>query len=535
MENLKLQNMKKQLLTISLGLIGISLSAQTLVKDIRPGGVGSNLASIKNINGTLFMIANDGTNGNELYTSDGTTTGTNLVTNIAPGSSNSFMYDFTESNGKLFFNGAAAFNQNSELWTSDGTAAGTFMVKDINVGTGSSNPGNMCNLNGILFFSATNGVNGSELWKSEGTDASTLMVKDISVGSGNSNPRNLTVMNNELYFRAASNGLWKSDGTDAGTTLIMASVISDELINVNGTLFFQGTDGELWKSDGTTAGTMLVKDINVGTSASGPTYLTNVNGTLYFAATEGGSGTSGRELWKSDGTTAGTVLVKDAYPGGNNSDPNNLFAVNNTLYYSATDGTNGRELWKSDGTIAGTVMVKDINPNAANSISPTPPSSYYFTNINDTLFFSATDGVNGQELWKSDGTSAGTVMVSNTNTNTGDFKPLWFAKLNNTIYFSAEGVTGDLELWKYGTSGAIGLHSISKNANYTIFPNPSAGKFTINTPNTLSKIEVYNVIGEKILEQENSNEIDLSSSPKGMYLVKIYEGLNTVTKRIVIQ
>ncbi|MEB3831575.1 ELWxxDGT repeat protein, partial [Phormidium sp. CCY1219] len=70
-------------------------------------------------------------------------------------------------------------------------------------------------------------------------------------------------------------------------------------------------------------------------------------------------GTNGFELWKSDGTAAGTVLVKDIRSGSGSSNPSNLTNINGTLYFGADDGTNGFELWKSDGTAAGTVLVKD--------------------------------------------------------------------------------------------------------------------------------------------------------------------------------
>src|SRR5580704_11931564 len=78
-------------------------------------------------------------------------------------------------------------------------------------------------------------------------------------------------------------------------------------------------------------------------------------------------GVDGVELWKSDGTAAGTVMVKDIDPGSDGSFPNSLTNVNGTLYFSADDGTDGFELWKSDGTAAGTVMVKDINPGLGDS------------------------------------------------------------------------------------------------------------------------------------------------------------------------
>ena len=98
-------------------------------------------------------------------------------------------------------------------------------------------------------------------------------------------------------------------------------------------------------------------------------------------------------------------MVKDIDPGPDGSDPTHLTNVNGTLYFEANDGTHGVELWKSDGTAAGTVMVKDIDPGADSSV----PSD--LTNVNGTLYFTADDGAHGFELWKSDGTAAGTVMV----------------------------------------------------------------------------------------------------------------------------
>ncbi len=110
------------------------------------------------------------------------------------------------------------------------------------------------------------------------------------------------------------------------------------------------------RSDGTTAGTVLVKDINPGAGHAFPSNFTEVNGTLYFTAD---NGTGGVELWKSNGTEAGTVLVKEINPMGS-ADPGYLTNVNGTLFFAANDGTTGYELWKSDGTAAGTVLVKDL-------------------------------------------------------------------------------------------------------------------------------------------------------------------------------
>ena len=176
--------------------------------------------------------------------------------------------------------------------------------------------------------------------------------------------------------------------------------------------YFFADDGahgyELWRSDGTTAGTILLKDINPGSISSGVFNMINLNGVLLFGANDS---THGQELWRSDGTPAGTVMVKDIYPGASSGYINYVqsppVVLNNLLYFVGTDPTNGAELWKTDGTAAGTVLVKDINPGAASF------TAYSGIAFNGQLYFTCTVGGVSQ-FWKTDGTAAGTVMVSNT-------------------------------------------------------------------------------------------------------------------------
>ncbi len=131
--------------------------------------------------------------------------------------------------------------------------------------------------------------------------------------------------------------------------------------------------------------------VKVSTELLYPQFLTNVNGTLFFRAYDAAHGL---ELWKSDGTEAGTVLVKDIVPGTDHSSPYELTDVNGTLFFLAYDAAHGHELWKSDGTEAGTVLVKDIVPGTASSYP------YSLTDVNGTLFFIANDGTGNSHLWK---------------------------------------------------------------------------------------------------------------------------------------
>src|SRR5439155_1057721 len=158
--------------------------------------------------------------------------------------------------------------------------------------------------------------------------------------------------------------------------------------------------------------------------SSEPALLTNVNGTLFFTADDGATG---RELWKSDGTVAGTVLVKDILPQGQFTDgsfPQSLTDVNGTLFFSANDGVSGGELWKSDGTAAGSLQVPNIFSSAATS------EPAFLTDVNGTLFFTADDGATGTELWKSDGTATGTALVKDLRPGPASSPLAWFTNVN---------------------------------------------------------------------------------------------------------
>ena len=125
---------------------------------------------------------------------------------------------------------------------------------------------------------------------------------------------------------------------------------------------------ELWRTDGTGPGTTLVKDIVPGPDSSnreGNYHLTSSGTYLLFAAN---NAASGLELWKSDGTGAGTTLLKEINTGNANADssnPHNFYPLNGSFLFTATDATHGEELWTTDGTAGGTALVKDINPGAA--------------------------------------------------------------------------------------------------------------------------------------------------------------------------
>ncbi len=471
----------------------------SVVTDINRSPASSWPTNFTTVNGIAYFTAVSSVYGSQLWKTDGTESGTLLVKNIeatwltnvdgilyfrdqfyglwkTEGTEESTVKINDPSllvddrsmigiNGELYFSAAknidGAFT-GFELWKSNGTEEGTVMVKDIFNGSGWSNPANLTNVNGILYFVANDGTHGNELWKSDGTEIGTVMVRDIntlsvpaSSSNADSNPTDLTNVNGTLYFAAGDNAfgteLWKSDGTEAGTVMVQdisegnRSSSPHHLTNVNGSLYFSANDGtngyELWQSNGTAPGTSLVKDINNGPADTKIQHLTNVNGTLYFAALDNNN----YKLWKSTGSELGTVLVKDIPIGMAWSmvgPANRMANIDGTLYFQANDGTHGYELWKTDGSEAGTVMVADINADADNSwISE-------LSAVNGKVLFRTNDHAHGYELWSSNGSESGTLLLTDINASTYGSSPDHSVNVNGTVYFTASnGITGT-ELWK---------------------------------------------------------------------------------------
>lgn len=404
--------MKKSLILIvvNISLFGQYLIAQQQVKDIRPGSGSSSPRNLISYNGLVYFGADTSITGNnpKLWRSDGTSAGTILLSskNIHP--SGGFNTK-ASANGYVFF-GAYDPVFGYELHKTDGTVSGTTLVKDIRSGSTGSQIKDLFEFNGNVYFYAEDGIHGDELWKSDGTALGTVMLQDVRPGqygslsntSSGATGSKYAILNNELYFSA-----W-----DGGAT----------------------TASELWKTDGTTA--VKVKTSSTGDFGRYPHNLITFNGNVYFSAYTpvGGNNIEGRELYITDGTDSGTQLLKNINPANyQDSSPDNFTIANNTLFFSAYDGSIGRELWKTDGTQLGTILVKDIYPGGTTSsamISPTVP----FFAFNNTLFFSAYNTSGGAELWKSDGTLNGTVMVKDIMSGTNNSYPNNFCEASGVLF-----------------------------------------------------------------------------------------------------
>jgi len=436
----------------------------SLVADINKSptsSASSDPQHLVSIGETLYFTADDGVNGRELWKTDGTAQGTVLVKDIQPGNSGSSPGWLTAVGNTLFFTADDGVH-GRELWRSDGTEAGTVLVKDIRTGSTGSGAQEFTLLNSTLFFIADNGVNGSELWKSDGTTQGTTLVKDIAVGSNSSAPYFLHAAGASLFFWADSNFnfssaqlnrvLWKSDGTTAGTVMVRnirlptnPTAASQLFSSIGDTYYFvvneaPGSNNNLglWKSDGTSTGTVRVRQFATG-FGNAVSQLTAVGDTLFFSAKD----TTTATLWKSDGTFSGTVKVKTSgrYPWY----PSSLAAIGSMLYFRAYDSTNGLELWRSDGTDAGTQLVKDIWPGTNGSGSTT--SDWALKAIGGTLYFAAENGSSGVELWRSDGTTDGTQLVRDIRPGAATAWPIGLTAAGSRLYFNADDGRQGRELW----------------------------------------------------------------------------------------
>lgn len=183
-------------------------------------------------------------------------------------------------------------------------------------------------------------------------------------------------------------------------------------VECNGFLFFSvenelGT--EIWKTDGTKEGTSMVVDLNEGAESGAGEYAYSyecVADELFF---RGNNGKTGSELFKTDGTESGTVLVKDGIPGVTGSFPVGFTTFQGLLYYFTNNG-NSLKLCKSDGTEAGTIEVALIE-------IPDESVSFYSAASSDDLLYFITSDHGGDDsnpkfqIWRSDGTEEGTSVL----------------------------------------------------------------------------------------------------------------------------
>ncbi|MBK8595890.1 MAG: hypothetical protein IPN83_09940 [Holophagales bacterium] len=428
------------------------LQLQFLPNDSHP-------AYLTDVNGTLLFSAVDADHGQELWRSDGTAAGTVLVKDLEPGPGHSSPSQLLATRSQVFFTArtsAAGFG----VYRTDGTEAGTFLVRSLLPG---NDWVSLLGLLGeLLVFPADDGVHGLEPWRTDGTPEGTFLLGDLTPGPASSTLGAVGALNGS-FFLAASAGtaatLWKTDGSAAGTVAVAPiPSFSRAGAELGGALYFSATDPthgtEPWRTDGTAAGTSLLLDVHPAGSSS-PLFVGRLGDRLVLWADDGAHGS---EPWVTDGTPAGTTLLKDLFPGPVRSGPG-AFAIpgsipnpspGSSLFVFAHDGVHGFEPWKTDGTPTGTVLVRDVAPGPAGSHSWSTVSS-----MGHQALFTASDHVSGREYWRTDGTEAGTTQVADLVAGLGGGVPPWYSpggrmppvRSGGRIFFSASDGTTGYELW----------------------------------------------------------------------------------------
>jgi ELWxxDGT repeat protein len=330
------------------------------LKDINNGNFGFSYASSAyEWNEKVFFLANDGVHGHELWITDGTTDGTKMVTELVEGSEGVSSIRYSTFQNKLII-----------------------------------------------------AINGHQIWKTEGSEETTFLVKDLGIENGwiiADDERDFVELDGKLYFTYFSvtdtkYQVWETDGTTEGTVRpVDDSFYNMRIREIDSEIFIFGylNDVTIHLLNRYTNELELVKSVE-----SGGVSLTSVfhkfSETIFFC--------TNNKLWKTDGSEIGTILVKEI-PGMTNGIEGLCQLSSGELLFVAESNEFGHELWKTDGTEAGTQVVKDIRPGSLAS------GPYFYTSMNDLVYFSADDGMHGRELWISDGTEAGTTLLKDINTN----------------------------------------------------------------------------------------------------------------------
>lgn len=384
------------------------------------------------------------------------------------------------------------------------------LVKDLYPAGGDSFPRNFAVSNGKLFFSSYYLPGSWYLNSSDGTAIGTDRVRFDDPNTGQYILNNSAIIkyynyNNELYYSALDQNLSNffalkiSGNSNIGTKILNLTTSLNHLSGAGGQLteaiFFNneiiynpvatntGSGVELYKINLTTNVGSLIKDIWLTSGSSNPKDLIAFNNKIYFTAN---NGNLGREIWQTDGTGVGTSLYLDVITGTTGSNPDQLNTMGTILTFVADNTTTGRELFKTNGS-GSLNVVRNINPTGDSN-----PTNV--TKIDNTLYFSADNGTVGYELWKSDGsTSLGTFLVKDINPS-GDSNISKLIKIGTSIYFTANDGTNGVELWK--TDGTNAGTVLVKNINPTGNSNPDYlteynGKLYFTADNGSNGVELW--------------------------------------------
>jgi ELWxxDGT repeat protein len=372
------------------------------------------IESLGNFNGKLIFLLKS----KDLWISDGTSAGTQAIGNITNVVSDPNSKTWGIFPDKFCF--AKENNGDIELWISDGTSQGSSLLKDI-YPESSSNPSNFEKIGNHVFFRTSK----NELWRTDGSQEGTLFVSEISSPSNpyinDGYPKYITTSDGKFYCSNYNNEtgleLYKFDQSVLKLKLVKNIVKYNQpstrfgtKIKFGNNWYFNGMDShgsELWKTDGTPNGSVLVKDIDSGSGHTEILQMVKTSNLFYFLAFQGNR----FRIFRSDGTENGTYEI--TFPNLNYSNVTNLVAGDTKIYFNY-----GSDLFTSDGSISGTHKVGTLN-NFIRALAT----------LNDKCFISA------EELYISNGIPNDISLISEINNVQRPTKADYFKIFNSKVYF----------------------------------------------------------------------------------------------------
>ena len=402
------------LLPILLSLApALPAGAQTasLVRDLGTEGFSSfndsNPSQLLVFRGKVFFVAQEPSSGSEIWVSDGTGPGTDLLVDACRencptpkivGKSSNFVF----------------WVANGRLWRSDGTRSGTQPLHPDTLQVfPEGNGGSFAFLDDILYFEGCT-PGSCALWRTDGTTAGTRVVTELASERDTQSIAALKAVAGRLllvsYSFGSSSFLWTSNGTSAGTSVVrQLPSPPDKIVAAGNHLFMvmppvSGTaEEELWASDGTATGTLMLARFRLFDSGE-IAWLKPIGNRVYFVAN---TVALGEEIWRSDGTPQGTERVTSFgfhAPFRGFLQPDQLEEIGNQVIFFATDGLSGLKLWAAEGIQQPPLPLTEACPGC--------DSGSRLARLDRRVLFGGFDAAHGSELWTTDGTAAGTARLT---------------------------------------------------------------------------------------------------------------------------
>jgi ELWxxDGT repeat protein len=562
-------NMKKLLFIMAVGFTTASFAqlTPTVVKDVNPSGDGcDNDFFLAEMNGKALYFAMPDGNRTILYSSDGTSAGTNQVKNVGH-SINNTEQNFFRFNNLFFWAGCDSANYGSDVQVlrTDGTASGTFALKTFNpVSSSAFSAGARFIANSNTVFFIAQDTSSSYLCRTDGSVNGTYKLYKFQPVS--SLPDVYSIVNDKLLFNI-DDDLYTSDGTVSGTQLYYKSVSEfspAEGVVMGGSLYF-GYSHDLWKADGIAPPTKVKDGYENGGLIIG--------NKLYYVANDG---TTGQELWVTNGTASGTTVVKDIVPGTSGSSATILGKAGNKVIFTANTVAQGTEVWVSDGTAGGTFLLKDICVGSGSSYIKDPATD----EGKGVVYFIAENCPQSEQLYRTDGTVAGTYQVNSFALGSYTFTPLTvidglvyyscistgighemhvtnglpggtrrydlnpgsgysnssrFTKAGGKIFFKARNTQYGEELWSMNMPVISSIsESEVEGAYLEIYPNPAGSHLNVKIEaQSIEKVTIYGTNGQLLLETADPAHIDVAALYPGMYIAEVKTKTGVARKRWV--